>query len=96
MGIAFNLTPFYTIILSFVLTGELAKLSDVVFLLVTFIAVSLITYGNYKKRQEEMAEHKNDEVIDAGTYWIQIYLPIITMIVGPTMMSLGTVLDRML
>lgn len=48
IGIAQNITPLVTIVMSYYMTGEVLKTSDIVMIFVTFAGVSLITIGfNY-------------------------------------------------
>ena len=46
-GIALNLSPISTMILSFFITGEAIKMEDIIFIIISFMAATLITYGNY-------------------------------------------------
>ena len=46
-GIALNLSPISTVILSFFMTGESIKVSEIVFIIISIMAATLITFGNY-------------------------------------------------
>ena len=60
-GIARNLTPIATIILSFILTGERFKQFDIVFILVSLCAVTMVTIGIANEKHEP----KKDDLTEA-------------------------------
>ena len=45
IGLAQNVAPMVTIIMSYYMTGEKLKIIDIFIILITFIGVSLISYG---------------------------------------------------
>ena len=51
VGMAQNLTPLVTIIMSYFATGERLKLIDLILIFVTFVGVSCITVGIVKETE---------------------------------------------
>ena len=52
IGLATNMTPLFTIIISYVLTGEKLKPTDIGLILISFVGVTFITLGQPPKSME--------------------------------------------
>ena len=57
IGLAQNITPLVTIVMSYFMTGERLKSIDIILIFITFIGVTFISYGFYLKELEAF----NDE-----------------------------------
>jgi drug/metabolite transporter (DMT)-like permease len=59
-GIVANLTPVATMILSFFMTGERFKLSDVIFITVSLIGVIIVTLGIVYHQDNSLSLEKSE------------------------------------
>jgi drug/metabolite transporter (DMT)-like permease len=61
IGLAQNMTPLFTIILSYFLTGEKLKMNDVGLIFISFVGVTLITLGSPSKSMDIKGGQKTDQ-----------------------------------
>ena len=64
IGLAQNVTPLVTVFMSYIMTGEKLKSSDIYLIIVTFIGVTLITAG-YREPVEKQSQPPTLAIVGA-------------------------------